>query len=141
MGSIGGGGRYDDLTGMFGLKDLTGVGVSFGADRIYDVLEELDLYPKHAVASTKLLIVNFDQALESYTLPLLQKLRAENIAVELYPAAVKLKKQMSYADAKAIPYVLLIGEEEAESGLLSLKDMHSGEQTKLSQAELIERLK
>ncbi|MBP3942051.1 histidine--tRNA ligase [Sphingobacteriaceae bacterium WQ 2009] len=141
MGSIGGGGRYDDLTGMFGLKDLTGVGVSFGADRIYDVLLELDLYPKQQIAGTKLLIVNFEKALEAYTLPLLFALRQADIAVELYPSAVKLKKQMSYADAKAIPYVLLVGEEEAASGMLSLKNMDSGEQVKLSQEELIKHLK
>lgn len=141
MGSIGGGGRYDDLTGMFGLKDLTGVGVSFGADRIYDVLLELDLYPKQQIAGTKLLIVNFEKALEASTLPLLFALRQADIAVELYPSAVKLKKQMSYADAKAIPYVLLVGEEEAASGMLSLKNMDSGEQVKLSQEELIKHLK
>ncbi|TJZ61889.1 histidine--tRNA ligase [Sphingobacterium olei] len=141
MGSIGGGGRYDDLTGMFGLKGLTGVGVSFGADRIYDVLEELDLFPKKTMASTKLLIVNFDKHSESFTLPLLYKLRQENIAAELYPAAVKLKKQMSYADAKAIPYVLLVGEEEIQSGKVTLKDMETGEQQNLKASELIGLLK
>lgn len=141
MGSIGGGGRYDDLTGMFGLKGLTGVGVSFGADRIYDVLEELDLFPKKTMASTKLLIVNFDKGAESFTLPLLFKLRRENIAAELYPTAVKLKKQMSYADAKAIPYVLLVGEEEIRSGKLTLKDMVTGKQESLEEEKLIEILK
>ena len=141
MGSIGGGGRYDDLTGMFGLKDLTGVGVSFGADRIFDVLDELNLFPTEGSARTKLLIVNFDSNLESYTLPLLYKIRQAGIAVELYPSAVKLKKQMSYADSKGIPYVLLVGEEEVESGQLSLKDMKTGEQQKVSIEELIEKLK
>jgi len=141
MGSIGGGGRYDDLTGMFGLKGLTGVGVSFGADRIFDVLEELDLFPKEGTARTKLLIVNFDSKLEAYTLPLIYKIREAGIAVELYPGAVKLKKQMSYADSKQIPYVLLVGEEEVESGKLSLKDMESGEQEKISIDEIIEKLK
>ncbi|MBE8721768.1 histidine--tRNA ligase [Sphingobacterium pedocola] len=141
MGSIGGGGRYDDLTGMFGLKGLTGVGVSFGADRIYDVLEELDLFPKKTMASTKLLIVNFDKGAESFTLPLLFKLRRENIAAELYPTAVKLKKQMSYADAKAIPYVLLVGEEEIRSGKLTLKDMVTGKQESLEEEKLIEILR
>jgi histidyl-tRNA synthetase len=126
MGSIGGGGRYDDLTGMFGLKDLTGVGVSFGADRIFDVLEELNLFPTEGSARTKLLIVNFDSNLESYTLPMLYQIRQAGIAVELYPSSVKLKKQMSYADSKGIPYVLLVGEEEVESGQLSLKDMKTG---------------
>jgi len=141
MGSIGGGGRYDDLTGMFGLKGLTGVGVSFGADRIYDVLEELDLFPKRSITSTKLLIVNFDKNAETFTLPLLYKLRRENIAAELYPTAVKLKKQLSYADAKSIPYVLLVGEEEIQSGKLTLKDMVTGEQKSLKEDTLIEILR
>ncbi|VTQ05569.1 histidine--tRNA ligase [Sphingobacterium daejeonense] len=141
MGSIGGGGRYDDLTGMFGLKDLTGVGVSFGADRIFDVLEELNLFPTEGSARTKLLIVNFDSNLESYTLPMLYQIRQAGIAVELYPSAVKLKKQMSYADSKGIPFVLLVGEEEVESGQLSLKDMKTGEQQKVSIEELIEKIK
>jgi histidyl-tRNA synthetase len=141
MGSIGGGGRYDDLTGMFGLKGLTGVGISFGADRIYDVLEELDLFPKDAVTGTKVLISNFDQEAETFALPLLQQLRQAQIAAELYPAAAKLKKQMSYADAKNIPYVILIGSDEMQSGLLTLKDMQSGDQEKLSIAGIIERLK
>ena len=141
MGSIGGGGRYDDLTGMFGLKDLTGVGVSFGADRIYDVLEELNLFPQGGAERTKLLIVNFDSAIEDFTLPLMYRLREAGVAVELYPAAVKLKKQMSYADSKAIPYVLLVGDEEVSSGQLSLKNMETGEQEKLNMDELIEKLK
>ncbi|EEI91258.1 histidine--tRNA ligase [Sphingobacterium spiritivorum ATCC 33300] len=136
MGSIGGGGRYDDLTGMFGLKGLTGVGVSFGADRIYDVLEELNLYPQHESDNTRLLIVNFEKSIEAFTLPLLNRLRQAGIAVELYPQAVKLKKQMSYADDKRIPYVLLVGEEEVNTGQLSLKNMNSGEQQKLSEQEI-----
>lgn len=141
MGSIGGGGRYDDLTGMFGLKDLTGVGVSFGADRIYDVLEELNLYPVSNATNTKLLIVNFDKEIEKYTLPILGRLRQEEIAVELYPIAAKLKKQMSYADAKNIPFVLLVGEEEQQSGLLTLKNMESGDQIKVTIEDLIDKLK
>jgi histidyl-tRNA synthetase len=140
MGSIGGGGRYDDLTGMFGLKGLTGVGVSFGADRIYDVLEELKLYPESNSTNTKVLIVNFDKAIELFTLPLLAALRQAGIPAELYPTAAKLKKQMSYADAKRIPFVLLIGDEEKESGLLSLKNMDSGEQVKITAQELIQQL-
>ena len=140
MGSIGGGGRYDDLTGMFGLKDLTGVGISFGADRIYDVLEELNLFPTSAQQGTKVLISNFDETAELFALPLLQQLRDANIAAELYPASVKLKKQMSYADAKSIPYVILIGDEEMQSGQLTLKDMVSGEQQKLTAAEIVEKL-
>ena len=137
MGSIGGGGRYDDLTGMFGLKDLTGVGISFGADRIYDVLEELNLFPASSSTSTQVLIVNFGEEAYSYTLPLLYQLRETNIAAELYPTAAKLKKQMGYADGKQIPYVLLVGEEEIASGMYSLKDMTSGEQQKVSLEQLI----
>jgi len=140
MGSIGGGGRYDDLTGMFGLKNLTGVGISFGADRIYDVLEELNLFPESAEESTKLLITNFDSNAEAFALPILQKLRINEIAAELYPSSAKLKKQMSYADNKRIPFVLLIGDEEIESGMLTLKIMKTGEQIKLKEAELISRL-
>ena len=140
MGSIGGGGRYDDLTGMFGLKGLTGVGISFGADRIYDVLEELGLYPDARVSNTKLLIVNFDKPAEKMTLPLLFRMRAAGIAAELYPTAAKLKKQMSYADGKGIPYVLLVGEEEMATGRFTLKDMASGEQFKVSERELVEKL-
>jgi histidyl-tRNA synthetase len=140
MGSIGGGGRYDDLTGMFGLKDLTGVGISFGADRIYDVLEELNLFPKSAAQGTKVLISNFDEQAEQYALPILQQLRAANIAAELYPAAAKLKKQMSYADAKNIPFVILIGSDEMQSGLLTLKNMESGEQQQITIANLITKL-
>ncbi|MVZ67660.1 histidine--tRNA ligase [Sphingobacterium sp. DK4209] len=137
MGSIGGGGRYDDLTGMFGLKDLTGVGVSFGADRIFDVLEELNLFPPSNADRTKVLIINFDKALESSTLPILYKLREAGIAAELYPSSVKLKKQMSYADSKQIPFVLLVGEEEVETGQLSLKNMDSGDQQKVSIENLL----
>src|SRR5690606_9668343 len=140
MGSIGGGGRYDDLTGMFGLKGLTGVGVSFGADRIYDVLEELALYPEKQVSSAKLLIVNFDKPAEATALPLLYQLRDAGISAELYPTAAKLKKQMSYADAKGVPYVLLLGDEEMQNGLLSLKDMRSGEQEKVNAERLISLL-
>jgi histidyl-tRNA synthetase len=132
MGSIGGGGRYDDLTGMFGLSDLTGVGISFGADRIYDVLEELKLFPESTSESTKVLISNFDEQAEKFALPLLQKLRSEGISAEIYPSSAKLKKQMTYADDKNIPFVILIGSDEMESGLLTLKNMKSGEQQKLS---------
>ena len=141
MGSICGGGRYDDLTGMFGLKGLTGVGISFGADRIYDVLQELNLFPESAAAGTKVLISNFDTAAELYALPFLQQLREAGIAAELYPSAAKLKKQMSYADDKAIPYVILIGSDEIESGILTLKNMHTGVQEKLSKDAIITFLK
>jgi histidyl-tRNA synthetase len=136
MGSIGGGGRYDDLTGMFGLSDLTGVGISFGADRIYDVLEELKLFPQSTSESTKVLISNFDEKAEKYALPLLQTLREKGISAEIYPSAAKLKKQMTYADDKNIPFVILIGSDEMETGLLSLKNMKSGEQQKLTSEEI-----
>ena len=141
MGSIGGGGRYDDLTGMFGLKGLTGVGVSFGADRIYDVLEELNLFPASAEIGTKVLISNFDAVAEKYALPILQQLRNAGIAAELYPSSAKLKKQMAYADAKNIPYVILIGGDEIASGELTLKDMQSGEQKKLTVLGILDVLK
>ena len=141
MGSIGGGGRYDDLTGMFGLKDLTGVGVSFGADRIYDVLEELNLFPASAEVGTKVLISNFDAEAEKYALPIVQQFRNAGISAELYPSSAKLKKQMAYADAKKIPYVILIGGDEIASGELTLKDMQSGEQKKLTVLGILELLK
>ena len=141
MGSIGGGGRYDDLTGMFGLQGLTGVGVSFGADRIYDVLQELNLFPDSVAAGTKVLISNFDKEAELYALPILQALRSANVAAELYPSSAKLKKQMSYADDKHIPFVILIGSDEMQTGQLTLKNMHTGEQQKLSVDEIVILLK
>ncbi|MES2828579.1 MAG: histidine--tRNA ligase [Bacteroidota bacterium] len=141
MGSIGGGGRYDDLTGMFGLKGLTGVGISFGADRIYDVLQELNLFPEYAQEGTKVLISNFDSNAEKFGLPILQRLRKQEISAELYPASSKVKKQLAYADTKAIPFVLLIGSEEMNTGFLTLKDMKSGQQFKLNIEEVIEHLK
>jgi histidyl-tRNA synthetase len=137
MGSIGGGGRYDDLTSMFGLKNLSGVGISFGADRIYDVLEELGAFPKNTNETTKVLISNFDETAEKFALPILSQLRAAGIATELYPQAAKLKKQLGYADAKRIPYVIIIGSEEVSSGLLSLKNMQSGEQQTLDIAAIL----
>ncbi len=140
MGSIGGGGRYDGLTDMFGLKDLTGAGISFGADRIYDVLEELNLFPTSALLGPKVLICNFDEKAEMYALPLLQKLRQANIAAELYPFWAKLKKQMSYADSKKIPYVILIGDEEIADNLITLKNLQSGKQQKLSVDQVISLL-
>ena len=140
MGSIGGGGRYDDLTGMFGLKGLTGAGISFGADRIYDVMEELNLFPASAEQSTRLLIICFDSAGELYALPLLQQLRDHNVSAELYPSGAKLKKQMEYANNKQIPYTVLIGSDEMLSGLLTFKNMQSGEQEQLSAPEILSRL-
>ena len=140
MGSIGGGGRYDDLTGMFGLKNLTGVGISFGADRIYDVLEELSLFPENTNQTTLVLISNFDKEAELYALPLLQQIRNKGIAAELYPTSAKLKKQMSYANDKNIPFVILIGSDEINSGILSLKNMKTGGQQKYSIDEIIKIL-
>ncbi|MFD0795620.1 histidine--tRNA ligase [Mucilaginibacter litoreus] len=141
MGSIGGGGRYDDLTGMFGLKGLTGAGISFGADRIYDVLEELNLFPASAEQSTQVLICCFDAQGETFALPLLQNLRDANINAELYPAGAKIKKQMEYANNKQIPYTVLIGSDEMQSGLLAFKNMESGEQQKLTGEQILQYLK
>jgi histidyl-tRNA synthetase len=138
MGSIGGGGRYDDLTGMFGLKGLTGVGISFGADRIYDVMDELNLFPQAANQSTQLLICCFDKDGEKFALPLLQDLRKQNINAELYPAGAKLKKQLDYANNKNIPFTMIIGNDEIESGLLTLKNMATGIQQKCSAGEIME---
>lgn len=140
MGSIGGGGRYDDLTGMFGLKNLTGVGISFGADRIYDVMEELKLFPDTASVSTQILLTNFDEAAERFALPLLQQLRNAGVSSEIYPAPAKLQKQLKYANDKQIAYVALIGEEEMKSGKLSLKNMQSGEQRSLTIDEIIREI-
>ena len=141
MGSIGGGGRYDDLTGMFGLKGLTGAGISFGADRIYDVLEELNLFPEGSNQTTKMLICTFDKGGEIYSLPLLQQLRAENINAELYPSGTKINKQFDYANKKNIPYVIVIGSDEIESGHLTFKNMSSGEQEKLTVNQILVKVK
>ncbi len=142
IGSITGGGRYDDLTGIFGLKNMSGVGISFGADRIFDVMQQLDLFPKQDnTATTRLLFVNFGEQEERYCLPLLKKLRAAGINTEIYPEAAKMKKQMGYADKKGIPFVAIVGENEMQRSTVSLKDMASGEQTELRPEELIEKLR
>lgn len=141
MGSISGGGRYDNLTGMFGLPGVSGVGFSFGVDRIYDVMEELQLFPESSQQSTTALIVQFDKESEIYALPVLQQLRDAGISAELYPEAAKLKKQMGYADQKSIPYVILIGSEEMATGKLKLRDMKQGEQQDLTVEEIIAKLK
>jgi histidyl-tRNA synthetase len=138
MGSIGGGGRYDDLTGMFGLKGLTGVGISFGADRIYDVMDELNLFPASANQSTQLLICCFDKEGETFALPILQSLRSKDINAELYPAGAKLKKQLEYANNKNIHYTIIIGSDEIESGLLTIKNMQTGVQEKCSADKILE---
>ena len=140
MGSITGGGRYDDLTGIFGLKNMSGVGISFGADRIFDVMTQLDLFPKENMTTTQLLFVNFGNKEEKYCLSLLKQLRAEGIPVEIYPEAAKMKKQMAYADKKGIPFVALVGESEMQTGVVSLKNMASGEQTHVHLEELIQRV-
>lgn len=137
MGSITGGGRYDDLTGIFGLKNMSGVGISFGADRIFDVMSQLDLFPEDNTTTTKLLFVNFGPKEEKYCLPLLKQLRNEGINAEIYPEAAKMKKQMTYADKKGIPFVALVGESEMQTGRVALKNMKTGEQTDVSLEELI----
>ena len=137
MGSIGGGGRYDDLTGIFGLKDVSGVGISFGLDRIYLVLEELNLFPSDKTQSTKVLFTNFGTSESLYCLKAITSLRAKSIATELYPDAAKLKKQMIYCNKREIPYAVMVGESEIEQNKYLLKDMNTGEQQLLSLEELI----
>ncbi len=137
IGSISGGGRYDNLTGVFGMPGVSGVGISFGADRIFDVLNQLDLYPKEAVNGTQLLFVNFGAAEASYCLPVLAKAREAGIRAEIYPDAAKMKKQMSYANAKEIPFVAIVGENEMKEGKVMLKNMVSGEQNLVSAEELV----
>ncbi|ANQ48448.1 histidine--tRNA ligase [Flammeovirga sp. MY04] len=140
MGSISGGGRYDNLTGVFGLEGMSGVGFSFGVDRIYDVLEELDLYPESAIETTKVMLTNFDNAGRDYSLPLLQQLRNAGISAELYPDNAKMKKQMNFANRKNIQYVVLAWEDEMSQGKYSLKNMETGEQEMLSATEIVEKL-
>ena len=137
MGSITGGGRYDNLTGIFGLPGLSGVRISFGADRIYDVLDALDLYPKNAVAGTQLLFINFGEKETAYCLPLVAKARQAGIRTEIYPDAAKMKKQMSYANAKGIAFVALAGENEMNEGKVTLKNMTSGEQFTVDAAQML----
>ncbi|MDF1674382.1 MAG: histidine--tRNA ligase [Vicingaceae bacterium] len=139
--SICGGGRYDDLTGKFGLKDVSGVGISFGADRIYDVLLDNNLYPKFEGDSTQVLFVNFGEKEQDYCLPLLFQLRDEDINAEIYPEAAKLKKQMTFANNKNINYVVLVGSDEMNSGKLTVKNMKTGEQHAFTIEELIQELK
>lgn len=141
MGSITGGGRYDNLTGIFGMPGLSGVGISFGADRIFDVLNTLNLYPEDAVTSTKLLFINFGQTETAYCLPIVSKARAAGIQTEMYPDAAKMKKQMNYANAKHIPFVAITGENEIAEGKVMLKNMVTGEQQMVTPDELIEIVK
>ena len=137
IGSITGGGRYDDLTGIFGLKDVSGVGISFGADRIYDVMNQLELFPKADNANTRAMFVNFGGEDELYALRMLSEIRKAGINAELFPDAVKMKKQMNYANKKEIPFVLLAGDEERMANVVTLKNMETGEQSKVSFNELI----
>jgi histidyl-tRNA synthetase len=139
--SITGGGRYDDLTGKFGLKDVSGVGISFGADRIYDVLLDNDLYPEFKGDATQVLFINFGEKEQDYCLPLLFQLRDAGINSEIYPAAAKMKKQLTFANNKGIKYVVLVGSNEMESGKLTFKNMENGEQDNLTINELIALIK
>ena len=141
IGSISGGGRYDNLTGVFGMPGVSGVGISFGAARIFDVLNQLGLYPKDAVNGTRLLFVNFGQAEAAYCLPVLAKVRAAGVRAEIYPDSAKMKKQMSYANAKNIPFVAIAGETEMNEGKFTLKNMLTGEQHAVTADELLAMMK
>ncbi|MGM0932918.1 MAG: histidine--tRNA ligase [Bacteroidota bacterium] len=140
MGSIGGGGRYDDLTGIFGLKDMSGVGISFGLDRIYLVLEELGLFPETVTENTRVLFINFGEEEALYALKVISELRRNKIVAELYPDAAKMNKQMKYADKREIPFVVLAGGEEMQQEKFTLKNMKTGEQYTVSATELMEKI-
>ena len=137
IGSILGGGRYDNLTGVFGMPGISGVGISFGADRIYDVLNQLDLYPKETVNGTRVLFVNFGEKEADYCLTIMTKLRDNSVCSELYPDAAKMKKQMSYANSKHIPFVVIVGENEMAEGKVTVKNMSTGEQQMVTSEELL----
>jgi len=141
IGSICGGGRYDDLTGIFGLAGVSGVGVSFGADRIYDVMSQLDLFPKHSKQDTEVLFINFGEKEEKYSIPVLNNLRKAGIASELFPSALKIKKQMAYANSRNIPWVIIAGDNEIRSENITVKNMISGEQYMINKDELLNFLK
>ena len=140
MGSITGGGRYDNLTGIFGMPGLSGVGISFGADRIYDVLNTLDLYPKDSMNATQILFINFGEKETAYCMPIIKQVREKGIRAEIFPDAAKMKKQMAYANVKQIPYVALAGENEMKEGKVTLKNMETGEQQLLSLEQILELL-
>ncbi|GAB2537588.1 histidine--tRNA ligase [Spirosoma aerophilum] len=140
IGSVTGGGRYDNLTGTFGMPGLSGVGISFGVDRIYDVMEELNLFPASAAQGTQVLLIPFDADARSVALSLLNQLRTANVAAEMYPDLTKVKKMLDYANARAIPYVVLIGSEEVQTGNLTLKNMITGEQQKITADTLVQQL-
>ena len=140
IGSISGGGRYDNLTGIFGMPGVSGVGISFGADRIYDVLTQLDLYPKEAQSGVKVLFLNLGSDEAAFCMEQLARLRAAGIASEIYPDAAKMKKQMSYANAGAIPFVAIVGSDELAQGKVTLKNMETGEQSLVDAADLADKL-
>ena len=140
IGSICGGGRYDDLTGIFGLPGVSGVGISFGADRIYDVMSALDLFSEDIDITSRVLFINFGGEEEKYAISLLEKIRAAGVPAEIYPGSVKIKKQMVYANALSVPWVVMAGEEEREAGMVTLKNMMTGEQEKIAATDLINRL-
>ena len=140
IGSIGGGGRYDDLTSIFGLQDISGVGISFGIDRIYLVMEELDLFPRDIDVTTKIMFANFGEQEAAFCLPLLKQLRANGKRAEIYPTAAKMKKQMTYANNKGVQFVILVGEDEINSGVVTLRNMVDGTQKNLKVSELIKEL-
>lgn len=140
IGSITGGGRYDDLTGIFGMPDVSGVGISFGADRIYDVMNHLELYPEDSASSTKAIFINFGEKEEAYCLPVLAKLRSNGISAEIFPESAKMKKQMNYANRKNIPFVIMAGENEMNDQKFTLKNMQTGEQQLVDVVQLVEIL-
>ncbi len=141
IGSVSGGGRYDNLTGVFGLLDVSGVGISFGVDRLYDAMEELKIFPKEAQVSSKVMIAHFDDATLRYALGVANQLRESGISTEVYPDVTKLKKQLDYANKKEIPYVIVVGSDEMKDGMLTLKDMEEGEQEKLLVNDIVLKLK
>ncbi len=140
IGSITGGGRYDDLTGIFGMPGVSGVGISFGADRIYDVMTQLNLFPEEAVVSSKVLFINFGEKEEAYCLPILKKLRDAGVTAEIFPEAAKIKKQMVWADRKNVAFVIMAGEQEMAEGKLNLKNMKTGDQQLVNSEKLIKIL-
>ena len=140
MGSISGGGRYDNLTGVFGLQGVSGVGVSFGADRIYDILQELNLFPDKTEASTKLLFVAFDSKGIEYALPIVRKIRKAGIPAEIYSEEAKIKKQMQYANDKKIPFVAIVGDDEMKANAVMLKNMTTGEQRLVAVEDIVKEI-
>jgi histidyl-tRNA synthetase len=140
IGSITGGGRYDNLTGIFGMPGISGVGISFGVDRIFDVLNTLECYPKDATNGTQLLFINFGEKETAYCLPIVAKMREAGIRTEIFPDSSKMKKQMAYANAKQIPFVALVGENEMAAGKLTLKNMETGEQTLVTPEEMMKAI-